>query len=249
MRAALSRRSALGAALSTFAALGPNAPAYSISATTMTGKSKANLGVVLVEAPKQVGNKMSADVVLDGGVIATTTFETPWTLADGGYADFEASTREGEAAYLQVETLGEGQRFDTVPKSWFGDALFKVDGRYGSYGAPTDVKLKELEREAQGARTFELSFTVLSPSMSELPRKGVMRALQVPGSPDVLLLTCSSGASRWTKGSNEADARKTVSTFRVASTRPTTLKRDGPSDFRFGKTTGPENMKSRNDGF
>ena len=68
----------------------------------MTGKSKANLGVVLVEAPKQVGNKMSADVVLDGGVIATTTFETPWTLADGGYADFEASTREGEAAYLQV---------------------------------------------------------------------------------------------------------------------------------------------------
>jgi len=174
-------------------------------------------------------------VVLDGGVIATTTFETPWTLADGGYADFEASTREGEAAYLQVETLGEGQRFDTVPKSWFGDALFKVDGRYGSYGAPTDVKLKELEKEG-GARTFELSFTVLSPSMSELPRKGVMRALQVPGSPDVLLLTCSSGASRWTKGSNEADARKTVSTFRVASTRPTTLKRDGPSDFRFGKT-------------
>ena len=124
--AVLSRRSALGAALSTFAALGPNAPAYSISATTMTGKSKANLGVVLVEAPKQVGNKMSADVVLDGGVIATATMDTPWTLADGGYADFEASTREGEAAYLQVEALGEGQRFDTVPKSWFGDALFKV---------------------------------------------------------------------------------------------------------------------------
>jgi len=243
MRAALSRRSALGAALSTFAALGPNAPAYSISATTMTGKSKANLGVVLVEAPKQVGNKMSADVVLDGGVIATTTFETPWTLADGGYADFEASTREGEAAYLQVETLGEGQRFDTVTKSWFGDALFKVDGRYGSYGAPTDVKLKELEKEG-GARTFELSFTVLSPSMSELPRKGVMRALQAPGSPDVLLLTCSSGASRWTKGSNEADAFRSAGTFRVASTRPTTLKRDGPSDFRFGKTTGPVfNMK------
>ena len=144
--------------------------------------------------------------------------------------------------------MGEGQRFDTVPKSWFGDALFKVDGRYGSYGAPTDVKLKELEKEG-GARQFELSFTVLSPSMSELPRKGVMRALQAPGSPDVLLLTCSSGASRWTKGSNEADARKTVSTFRVASTRPTMLKRDGPSDFRYGKTTGPENMKSRNDGF
>ena len=92
----------------------------------MTGKSKANLGVVLVEAPIQVGNKMSADVVLDGGVIATATMDTPWTLADGGYADFEASTREGEAAYVQVEALGEGQRFDTVPKSWFGDALFKV---------------------------------------------------------------------------------------------------------------------------
>ncbi len=246
--AALNRRAALSAALSTFAVLGPHGPAHSISATTMTGKTKADLGVVLVEAPKQVGKSLSADVVLDGGLIATATFETPWTLAEGGYADFEASTRDGEAAYLQVVSLGKGESLESVPKSWFSGALFSVDGRYGAYGAPTDVKLKELEKE-NGARTFDLSFTVLSPSMAELPRKGVVRALQAPGSPDVLLLTCSSGASRWAKANSEADARKAVSTFKIASTRPTALKRDGPSDFRYGKTSGPEGMRSRNDGF
>jgi len=252
MGVAIGRRAAVGAALSTLAALGPSKPAVGISATTMTGKSKPELGVVMLDGAKAVGNSLSADVVLDGGLIATASFDSKWPVAEGGYYDFEASTREGEAAYLSIKALQKGESFASVPKVWFSEALFSVDGRYSSYGAPTDVKLKEVKSDAAGAagaRDFELSFTVLSPSMAELPRKGVMRAVSVPGSEDVLLLTCSSGASRWAKTSAESEARAAASSFRVAGTRPTALKRDFSADYRFGKTSGPEGMRSRNDGF
>jgi len=248
MRFDISRRAAMQATLASLAVIAPQQSALAISATTMTGKTKAELGMVLVEAPKVDGKTLSADLVLDGGLIATTSFESKWSLAEGGYYDFEALSKEGESAFVQVLALDKGQGLDSVPKSVFSNALFSVDGRYGAYGAPTDIKIKETDKEGK-ARTFDISFTVLSPSMAELPRKGVVRALQAPGSPDVLLLTASSSATRWAKTSAEADARSAIASFRVAGTRPSALKRDFSADYRFGKTSGPSNMSSRNDGF
>ena len=105
------------------------------------------------------------------------------------------------------------------------------------------------EKEEGKARSFDVSFTVLSPSMAELPRKGVIRALQPPGSDDVLLFTASSSASRWAKTNAESEARSAAASFRVTATKPTPLKREASADYRFGQTSGPSSMKSRNDGF
>ena len=44
--------------------------AAAISATTMAGKSKAELGCILVEAPQQDGKSVSAQLVLNGGQVA-----------------------------------------------------------------------------------------------------------------------------------------------------------------------------------
>ena len=245
-RAVLSSSAALSAVFSTLA-LGP-LPALSISATTMTGKTKPELGIVLLDEVSATGKSISANVILDGGLIATPTFSTKWPLAEGGYYDIEASTRDGETAYLQVAPLGKGESFATLPKTWFANALFAVDGRYGAYGAPSDVKLKEIDKDGT-ARTFEVAFTVLSPGMSELPRKGLVRAIQPPGSTDVLMLLCSAGPTRWAKNGADAEARSTIESFRIASTAPTALKREASADYRYGKTSGPSTMKSRNDGF
>ena len=244
----LSRRAALGA-LATLAAVSPTAPAHAISATTMSGKTKADLGIILASETTTVGKQLLADLVLDGGVVATTTFDSKWPLAEGNYYDFEAATRDGDTAFCQVMPLAKGESLASLPKTWFVNSIFGVDGRYGAYGAPTDVKLKEMDKEEGKARSFDVSFTVLSPSMAELQRKGVIRALQPPGSNDVLLLTASSSATRWAKTNAESEARAIQASFRVTATKPTDLKREAAADYRFGKTTGPSSMKSRNDGF
>jgi len=217
--------------------------ANAISATTMTGKTKPDLGIYLVEEPKAVGKSVSADLVLTGGVIATATFDSPWSLAQGGYYDVEAVAREGDTAFMQVARLSKGE---SVQGKWLGEKLFSVDGRYGAYGAPTDIKVKA---SAEGEQTFDLSFTALTPGGSEVQRKGIVRALQAPGSADVLLLACTASTSRWKKEGSDAVSRRVVDSFRVAATRSTELKPEPSADYRFGKTSGPSNMKSRSDGF
>ena len=99
------------------------------------------------------------------------------------------------------------------------------------------------------SRNLELSFTTLSPGMAETKRRAVVRAMQPAGSDAVLMLVASASAVRWKKEGAEAAARLAVDSFRIAATRPTTLMPVPSADYRFGKSSGPENMKSRNDGF
>uniref|UniRef100_A0A7S3BS30 Uncharacterized protein n=1 Tax=Haptolina ericina TaxID=156174 RepID=A0A7S3BS30_9EUKA len=213
----------------------------------MTGKSKPELGIYLVDEPKASRDSVTADLILSGGIIATAAFESPWPLAQGGYYDVEKSTREGDAAYLQVVGLGKGESLKALPPKWFGEKLFSVDGRYGAYGAPTDIKVKASGTE--GEPVFDVSFTALTPGGSEVPRRGIVRAIQAPGSPDVLLLTCTTTPTRWKKEGADAVSRSAVGTFRVVATRPTDLKPEPQADYRYGKTSGPSTMSSRNDGF
>lgn len=243
------RRALLASALSVLS-IAPNVMipkrASAISATTMTGKTKADLGMYLVEEPKQTGATISGDVVLNGGIIATATFDSQWALSPGGYNDVEASNREGDTAFMQIATLGRG---DKLAPKFFADKIFSVDGRYGAYGQPVDVKIKPSAGAAENEMLFDISFSTLTPGGSEVPRKGVVRAIQAKGSSDILMLVCTASASRWKKEGADAASRKTAASFRIADTRPTDLKAEPPSDYRYGKSSGPSNMTSRNDGF
>ena len=99
------------------------------------------------------------------------------------------------------------------------------------------------------SRRLELSFTTLSPGMAESTRRAVVRAMQPAGSEDVVMLVASGSAVRWKKEGVEAAAGQAADSFRIAATRPTTLTPVPSADYRFGKSSGPQKMKSRNDGF
>mmetsp|Transcript_92057 Transcript_92057/g.173523 ORF Transcript_92057/g.173523 Transcript_92057/m.173523 type:complete len:335 (-) Transcript_92057:99-1103(-) len=227
----VSRRDALGLALSTFAVVTP-VPALGITGTRYH-KSKPELGVVLLEEPREKSNVISADVVLDKGVKATVAFQSAWPRSKSDNVDLETAKKTGESAFLQIQALKEDETLAAVPKTWFSKALFTVQGRFGAYGEPTEVKLKELKMEGPG-RSFELSFNVLTTGGNELPRKGVMRALQAPGSPDVLMLTCSSDGTRW--GNEKPDVQATAASFQIVGTQSTALKRDSSVDYRYVKS-------------
>jgi len=245
---ALDRRAVLqtcGAAAA--ACLAPVKGALAISATTMTGKSKPELGIILVEAVKADKGGISGDIVLSGERVGTVAFQSPWKLAEGGYYDVEAKSKDaGDSAFVQVAKLPGGKSVDKLPKTFFTEQVLSVTGRFGAYGAPADIKVSGDGAEG-GSRTLEIAFTALSPGMAEVSRRGVLTALQPSGTDDVVMLFASTSAARWKKGGKE-EARRVVETFSV-TTRPTSLKPVASSDYRFGKTSGPSNMSSRNDGF
>ena len=251
----LDRRAALCQATGAVAAASvglfqPLPPALAISATTMTGKSKPELGVILVDEVKASKTGVVGNVVLADGLAAAVSFDTEWPLAEGGYYDVEAKSRDGgDAAFVQVAKVPGGKALANLPKSFFTDTVLSVDGRYGAYGAPTDVKvLKEIELESGGARRqLEMTFTALSPGSAEVPRRGVLAAVQPAGSRELVMLFASTGAARWKKGGKE-EAMRAVDSFAV-TTRTTELQQVPSSDYRFGKTSGPSNMRSRSDGF
>ena len=168
--ACIDRRSALLHALAMLPAMQLVPNALAISATTMTGKTKAELNIILAEPVTMQGSTISADVVLSDGLLATATFDSKWGLAEGGYYDIEAKTKDGDAAFVQLKTLGAGEKLESVKKGWFTDAIMSVDGRYGAYGAPTDVKVISDTPSATG-RTLEIGFTALSPGMAEATKK------------------------------------------------------------------------------
>lgn len=206
--------------------------AAAISATTMAGKSKPNLGVFLVDAPKQTGNTISGELILNGGIIASVSFESAWKLAQGQYYDIEASPdKSGDSAFVSVYALPSGKTLSSVPKTFFTDALLGVSGRYGSYGAPVDVKVLGETQPSEMSRSLDVVFSVLSPGGNELARRGVATVVMASGSNDVIMLLSSTNKARWKSG-GEQEARIAAESFRITSTRKTQLKAVLASDYR-----------------
>ena len=81
-------------------------PALAISATTMSGKSKPELGCIVAAEPTTIGKSgVLADLVLASG-LATVSFDSPWQLAEGNYYDVAAKSKDGDAAFVQVANAG-----------------------------------------------------------------------------------------------------------------------------------------------
>lgn len=251
LQQSLGRRSVI---LRSAAAIGlgsvlPTPPSFAISATTMSGKSKPELGCIVAEEPTVVGKSgVAADLVLTSG-LATVSFESPWKLAEGNYYDVAAKSQEGDAAFVQVADLPG--KLSSLSKGFFSDTILSLNGYYGAYGQPFDGVFKETTASTAngaGARAFECTFTPLGPSGDGAPRKGIVTAVQPAGSKQVVMLVASTSATRWKKAKGEKDCRTAAESFTVRMS-PTSLKAEPSSDFRYGKTSGPSGMKSRNDGF
>lgn len=207
-----------------------------LGAGTMSSRSRPSTGIVLLEEVQEGGKKdaptVSAELVLDGGVSATVSFQSEpgYPLIRGMFYDVEVRGKNADGAFLQVAPLPSGKGIDDVGASFFTKAAFATEGRFGAYGAPTDIKVLS-KSEEKGVRTFDVSFSALSPGQTEVPRRTLISALQPQGAEDVVMLVGGSTLGQWKK--SEAVMRKMASSFRVERTRSTTIKRKAKNDFRF----------------
>jgi len=221
------------------AGIAPLLPAHDVNAvgagTSVTGKSRPELGCILLDEVTQTGNTVTAELVLGGGVVTTAAFDSPFKLATGLYYDVEAKSDKGGSAFLQVVPLG-GESIETASKKLFTRNVLKVDGRFGSYGAPTDIKITADETK-DSRRTIDFGFTTTTPGGAEVAWKATLAALQPAGSTDALLIVSGAPVGRWKDG-GESAARSAVRSFRVASTRATQIKPVPSSDVRFERLGG-----------
>lgn len=214
-----------------------------LGAGTISSRSRPVTGVVLldevVSSGKESSPTISAEMVLDGGVAITASFESTWPLAKGMFYDVESRSKGGDGAFMHVASLPSGASLETLPSTFFTDKILSAAGRFGAFGAPTDVKIlssKTLESKEVSRRELEISFNALSPGQSEVPRRALVAAVQPTGSSSVVMLVGGATAGRWK--STEPAVRKTIGSFKVSQTRSTKLKRTRASDYRFEEQGG-----------
>ena len=220
-----------------------------LGAGSISGKSRPETGCVMVEAPAASGSVVSADLVLNRGVVATVQFDAPsLKLAKGFYYDVEARSKTGDSSYVQVVAAPE-KGLDELSAAFIADKVLQPSGRYGAFGPPTDVKITADVTAPGGARReIDISFSAITPGGSSTPRRAVVAATTAAGSPDLLLLVSSASEARWA-GGGQAVARAAAQSFKVASTKPTKLKSDRASDYRFEEQGGMRLPANPLDGF
>jgi hypothetical protein len=210
-----------------------------LGAGTISSRSRPATGVVLLEEVQETGDKntptVSAEIVLDGGVAATVTWAAEYPLNRGMFYDVETRAKTGEGAFLQVAPLPNGKSIADVSDSFFTKAVFATEGRFGAYGAPTDIRVLSSSRGA-GPRLLELSFAALSPGQTEVPRRALVAAVQPDGASDVVMLVGGATTAQWKKA--EPSLRRMASSLRIARTRPTSIQRKKASDYRFEEQGG-----------
>lgn len=215
--------------------------------SSLSGKPRPETGVVLLEPVIQSGTTIRAELLCSGsasaGVSAVAVFDTPYPVAKGNYYDVEARTKEGEASFIHVAALPTRQKLpmlETLEASFFTDAVLGATGRFGSYSAPqitsvsTSLKMSATQSKlpCSATRFIDVSFNALTSSGFEVPRRGVIAALQPEGSTDVLMLLSSVSALKWKKG-GEDEVRRMAESFRIASVRPSKLLRSSDNDYRY----------------
>ena len=118
---------------------------------------------------------MAAELVLDGGVAATATFQSEYPLVRGMFYDVEVKNTKGDGAFLQVARLPDGKTLADVGNAVLTKAVFSTEGRFGAYGAATDVKVLSSSEKDAPTRLLDVSFAALSPGQTEVPRRARRR--------------------------------------------------------------------------
>ena len=79
---------------------------------------------------KKEGATISAELVLDGGVAATATFDAApgYELNRGMFYDVEVRSKNQDGAFLQVAALPEGKSIGEVADSFFTKKVFSTEG-------------------------------------------------------------------------------------------------------------------------
>ena len=125
-------------------------------------KTKPNTGVKTAtgavddERPKTTpAGPVAARLAGRKGLPVDVSFDAPFPTTPGLVSrDYQT----GDGAYVLVAPA-KGPLKKVV-----SDKVFAADGKYGSYGAPSEVRLKATERRGDGDEVFEYTFVALTPA-------------------------------------------------------------------------------------
>jgi hypothetical protein len=141
-------------------------------------------------------------------------------LATGSFFDVECRDgKTGDGAFLAVTTNVGKKSIGQLDDAFFLDNLLAPSGRFGFYGAPTDVKIKKKSATTKKGgnddnsnyRVIDFSFSTLSQStQTEIPRKAQLVATIPAGSTQAVMLVGSASASRWKNKGSDKDVYSTI---------------------------------------
>mmetsp|Transcript_15782 Transcript_15782/g.47094 ORF Transcript_15782/g.47094 Transcript_15782/m.47094 type:complete len:250 (+) Transcript_15782:355-1104(+) len=158
-------------------------------------KTKPNTGVRVADRADTAGaarpetrppGPVSERLFGRSGLPVDVSFTSPWATSAGLVSrDYQT----GDGAFVLVAPAA-GKLEKAVEAK-----LFAKDGKYGSYGAPSDVKLRRTEPRGETDVVYEYSFVALTPAMREVEKRVRARAVVVGG--DAYVLVAGSTANRW----------------------------------------------------
>lgn len=165
---------------------------------------------------------------------ALLSFYAPWPmLKSSGIESRDLSSPE--SAFVQVAPipLDSIEKYkESIPKSFFISTIFGQQGKYGAYGAPTDIKISKLkaksdsssssQKDSSGGTTiYQATFTTLTPAMRESERK-VYISTSIVGN-GVFMLVTGTTSARFK--SQEALMSKVAESFLCVSAPTSSLRR------------------------
>jgi len=150
-------------------------------------------------------------------------FPSQWTAlgkSAGAVEYVDGST--GLKTYVLTCALPDGATLASVPKAWFGDAIFSPEGSIARSGTAIDefkVSSSKLSEAAEGAagpdrRRLALKYAVVTPANQRVvERRAVVDAYEVQGT--VYMLVASATGTKWEGGEKERCVR-TADSFLVS---------------------------------
>lgn len=155
------------------------------------GKTKPETGV-------QFFSDLSAPVQNSAGIVSAelnvnnqpvlVNFQTPWPLLPSTSGLEARDLQQPESAFVQVvrdNVPSERPLTKVSMKKLLFTSVFASKGKFGAYGAPTDIKVKTTDDPS----IFAVSFVCLTPGMRESERQVFVKYSSVGKSALVLLVT------------------------------------------------------------
>jgi len=147
-------------------------------------------------------------------------FPTQWTQLDRSSGITYVDGATGLKTYILKAALPEGSTLATVPKAWFGDAIFDPQGTIARSGTAieeykvTSSKVTEAPEDAAGPsrRRLGLKYAVVTPANQRtVERRAVVDTYEVDGI--AYMLMASATGTKWESSEKERCERTADSFF------------------------------------
>lgn len=201
------------------------------------GKSRPELGINIRDGSEVSRNKSTGSVLAEivlkpkdkQPAAVLTSFTSPWPLAKSSMFGIECRDGStGDSAFIAVSDNTAQSTIKDVPNKYIIDQLFNsATGRFSSYGAPTDIRLKKSTlNEDENYKLLEVTFSTLSQStQTEIPRTALISATIPNGLDQVVMLVSSATTVRYKKGKGVMDAvQDSAMSFRASPSPKSNLK-------------------------